>query len=357
MKRRDVIRAAAAVLLGCAGGAPGRDIPVYREYTQPIRFYDDEGELLAFSGAAPDLAARQAMHDAQAQAVMMGQETVLEMAFGTGASMLARPVPIVGKQSPMTDEGGDLRRRKEEANQNWLAKSLSLPSLGQKPDSAAETAMAAGAKDSGWGWLAGEIAGPAGDAARKPEPESPEAPDADPAPEREDSPGLKEEEAGLAPPDTRQNPTLAPPDLRNATAVADMSQTRQALSDLAAGMRPEYAALPASVATAAGGAADDDTRFAINRLNIADPTNAGLASVWGNRDDLTRSGTFSQETFARGGSRATWQGGWSAQSSAGSVLSRIEAPPEPVPVAADPVTTYLETRPRTTSGGYKPAWY
>ena len=49
------MRAALAGWIACAGGAaPGRDIPVYREYTLPISFYDEQGERAVSAALAPD---------------------------------------------------------------------------------------------------------------------------------------------------------------------------------------------------------------------------------------------------------------------------------------------------------------
>ena len=44
MRKCHVMRAALACLLGAAGSAPGREIPVYREYTVPISFAAAPGE-------------------------------------------------------------------------------------------------------------------------------------------------------------------------------------------------------------------------------------------------------------------------------------------------------------------------
>jgi hypothetical protein len=341
------MRAALAVLLGCAAVAPGRDIPVYREYTQPIRFYDEQGALPVSDAAAPDRAALRAIHDSQAQGTMMGNETILEMAFGRGASMMAKPAPIPGKLTPLAAVEDETGRRKEESGQNWLAQSLSLPSLGQKPDSAAATAMATGADDSRWGWLAGEMA-------RQPEEEGTLSEAGNPEQNPETDPEARKAVSSQKPPETAPALPLERQSYRSDSAAAEMSQTRKAMAEFTVGTRPDYAALPTTFAGAPAGAAGDAPRMSVQRWSQAAASNAGPAAVWGNRETQSGPGGDSREAASPG--TRSWQGGWSAQSTAGSVLSRIE-PPAPAPVAEDPITTYMNSRPPTTSGGYKPAWF
>lgn len=342
------MRAALAAMLGCAGGAPGRDIPVYREYTQPIRFYDEQGALLEFGGAAPDLAALRELRESQAQETMMGKETIVELAYGHGASLFAPPAPIPGKLTPLADIGEDTGRRQKESGQNWLAKSLSLPSLGQTPDSAAETAMATGAKESGWGWLAGEMKGPAADG-ESPLPEDAEKLEAEPE-SAESNPASRE--------DSKDANSLLPEGMhsyRGDSPMAEMSQTRKALAEFVAGTRPDYASLPATFSAATAGESIGMNRMPANRLSLDATSNSGPAATGGLWEDRSDRGAASLDLAAP--KSQTWQGGWSAQSSAGSVLSRIETTPEPSTVVEDPITTYMNSRPSTTSGGYKPAWF
>jgi len=165
MKKGDVMRAALVVLLGWAAGAPGRDVPVYREYTQPISFYDDSGERTVFGAGAPDLEAIQLVRDAKAQEGLMGKETVLDLNFGKGGSVFGASAPVAGKMAPQVG-GGEERRRgsKNEPDRNWLAKSLLLPSLGQANSNAAAMAVSAAEGESGWGWLADDLSGQPGEA-------------------------------------------------------------------------------------------------------------------------------------------------------------------------------------------------
>ena len=369
MIKGKAARMVLAILLGCAGGAPGRDIPVYREYTQPIRFYDERGDLRISEGAAPDRAALREMRDTQMQETMMGKETLLESAFGHGTTLFARPAPISGKITPVEGIEEANGRRQRESGQNWLAKSLSLPSLGQSPESAAVTAMAAGAKVSSWGWLAGEMKGTTDGAADLPKTETPALePTADgqrgAALQRRDgrelelnttaSAGLTEVSAQDSP-GTKSDWLGGMHSYRNDSAAAEMSQTRQMISEFSVEARPDYASLPTTFAAASAGESAGMGRWSANRLSLDVASNAGPATLLGIQQDRFGVGAGASEAAPSG--IRSWQGGWSAQSSGSSVLSGIEPPAEPTPVVEDPITTYMNSKPRTSSGGYKPAWF
>ena len=159
------MRAALAGLLGCVLGAPGREIPVYREYTQPISFYGEDGEREEFHAAGLDQSMLRSLKDAQAREGMMGRETLLEMTMVSGDPVFGKSAAPAGMGMPIASGAGEGGRRKKDGDgQNWLAKSLVLPSLGQTPTNAAMTAMSAGGKESSWGWLAGEVAAQGGQA-------------------------------------------------------------------------------------------------------------------------------------------------------------------------------------------------
>ncbi len=363
------MRAAGVLLLGFAGGAPGRDIPVYREYTQPIWFYGEQGEVRTVEADAPDQAARQAVHDAYAQEALMGKETILEMAFGPGASMIARPAPILGKTTPVSGGGDVPRQSSSGSGENWLAKSLSLPSLGQKPESAAATAMDSGAKDSRWGWLAGEMSRSPSGETRLPEtgmPEMDTAPDVRAAtsrqtPVNEPAPTATESAGWNATPiENLQEATPVLPvgmhSYRIDSPAMDLNQTREVLAGFSAGTKPDYASLPTTFSASA------PAEKPINHIGLSVPSlgldsrpSTAPQSLWGARE--TRMGIGADSVKAAPSGVPSWQGGWKSQNAGGSVLSRIETLPAPVTVIEDPITTYIKEKPRTTSGGYKPAWF
>lgn len=141
-------------LLGPALGAGNPDFPVYREYSQPIAIYDASGHLTPAGNVAVDVAAVKQMRDGKAQEALLGRETLWDLTFSDRESVLETPAPLPPMPIARGDDG---RRRKGTADDNWLAQSLSLPSLGQSHSNAAMHAMSSG-KDSAWGWLADEIA-------------------------------------------------------------------------------------------------------------------------------------------------------------------------------------------------------
>ena len=152
MSNLHVMRAALAV--GCAalaGAAAGRDVPVYRECTVPIAFYDEQGERASFGAVAPDLAALRTVKDAQAQAALLGKEAVVELDFVRGGSAFGAAAPVPGKLIPFGAENEPRRSKSSKSDRNWLAKSLALPSLGQTETNAALAALSTDDDESGWG--------------------------------------------------------------------------------------------------------------------------------------------------------------------------------------------------------------
>ena len=96
MRNTDGMRMALAFLLGCAVRAPGRAVPVYREYSVPIAFYDERGEQAPLAAVAPDLAAFRSLRDGRSQEALLGKETLLPMSFQRGSSVFGTPAPLPG---------------------------------------------------------------------------------------------------------------------------------------------------------------------------------------------------------------------------------------------------------------------
>jgi hypothetical protein len=399
MRRGDVMQAVLAGLLGCAARAPGRDIPVYREYSQPIFFYDEQGERTEFAALAPDLAARRAVRDSQAQEAMMGKETLLDLTFGNNESVFGRSASPPAMLAPRAGGGEDGRRRKDASGQNWLAKSLSLPSLGQTSTNAAASAMSAGAKESSWGWLADEVAGQTKDDAILPEdrlsaegydpasaPSSSSSQKDDPYgkdravvladkkkaesgtsssgafPERVENgqkPSDRSTERGeasvrnLAGGDGMASKTMQ--SYRAAPAMAEMSQTRQMLAEFSAGSRPDFAALRASLLSGpadSSGSAGASPSGQPSQSSVSSPEGASLWGSMGSRSAIVSGSMGSSSPGA-----ASWQGNWSAQNAGGGLISRFETAPNPVQEPLIPATKEDTPRPGPSGGGYKPAWF
>jgi hypothetical protein len=401
MKRCDVIPGALACLFGCVACAAGGDIPVYREYSQPILLYDEGGEQVDSSAAAPDQVALRLMRDAQAQEAMMGKETLFDLGFKDRASVLSGQMPPRAMAAPMTG-GQENRRRQDESGRNWLAKSLSLPSLGQTTTNAAASAMSAGAQESDWGWLADAVAeGQPGDPATSPEdpqfedeynpmgpknagrPDGANAYQGDRAAQSEKEKTEKEQATSAAFPE-RDNQGQKPSDRAtergNASArdlqrgdgvasttmqshrtdspVAEMSQTRQMIADLSAGAQPDFASMresllssPSSLESAPQSGTEQSQ---IQRPGMEFPSRSVGTTSWGGFGNSQASGPVPAEISSPGSS---WKGGWSAQNADGSLLSRFGAYSNPMPVSVAPPATRGDLRPGTPSGGYKPGWY
>ena len=389
------MRALLAGLLGSAAGASGRDIPAYREYSQPISFYDDNGERTDFASVAPDVAALRSVRDVQAQEALMGKETLLDMTFGKGESVFAKTGPLPGKLTPPASGRDETRSGSNSSGQNWLSKSLSLPSLGQASTNAAAAAISAGTTESSWGWLADEVVGAPGLPEELPEELSPEetydparaqnkevpgsedlrgpaglAAKANPANAEPGSPGAAaDREAGVQ----AQTPTdrgmarngasdrnvsggneLASATRRNSPAMAEMSQTRQMIAEFSAGARPDFASWREALATPSAempGKAVSAPSGPSSAVTLSGQSGSG---GWGAMDNrpIISSGAGS---YASPGSSA-WQGSWRAQSASESRLSPFEVAPTPIE-AVVPAATPAATRSNPFGGGYKPAWY
>lgn len=389
MRTIVILHAALACGLGSLPGAWAKDIPVYREYTQEIAFYDAEGHLAGYGASAPDVLALQAMRGAKAQEGLMGKETLLEVSFGLGASVFGRESPVSGKLSPPSADAGDGRRRKDEPDRNWLAKSLSLPSLGQTSSNAATSTISTGSEGSGWGWLADELAGSAEGAGVERLPETAMPEETSPlltSPEVRLGLAEKSPDAGGEAAQAEKNlpePTAgdradaalwnspggdraAAPDRAAPPAVAEMSQTRKMIEDISAGARSDFATLRESFGTEASpsGVAARGDRPSDGPSGGWDlAPRASSASRWGaDRGSAVVPSAFgggreavASRTLSPGASSAMeWQGAWKAQSSVSAgIPSRFGASPDPTPPSALPAAV----RPTPSSGGYKPAWY
>ncbi len=380
-------RLAVAGVLGGAAGAPGREIPVFREYSRPIVFYDEAGERIA----APDVSARRALRDAKVQEMYLGRETLLEIAFAPGASIWAESAsgPGLGLGLPPSAGGNEERRRKTNPDRNWLAGSLALPGLGQSSSNAAASAMGLEAAASRWGWLADEVAARDGDARAPPDEISPE--------EDEELPGSVperllrgEETAGTARAALAERSPGAQPDGRSAddrlpgaapktadarrssadVASADgrafqattreegggMPQTRRMLADITGRVRPNWSTLMASTPDAAA---------AVRNLAAPDPAPTSPAG-----DSLITAGKISSSQPASGlagaafglpaGGRATgggWQGGWKAQRAPETLSSSMATYSDQLSEPVPGVTPRENLKPRFSNIGTKPAWY
>ena len=396
------MRAALAGWLGCALGAPGREIPVYREYTQPIFFYDEDGEREEFHAAGLDQSLLRDLKDTQAREGMLGRETLLEMSLVSGGSVFGEGARPVGMGMPIASGAGEGGGRKKDGDsQNWLAKSLVLPSLGQTPTNAAMSAMSAGGKESSWGWLAGEMAaqsgqedpvaemlepeedgsfagmGGRGEDAENPYLAARDATEkADEKQESLDAPGgfpdgggenqkpsVRATDRGVASGRDLQGgdrtASVAMKDYRSTPVRVEMGQTRQLLAEFSAGARPDFAQMRESLGAAAiaGSGGGQSERVAAAPPKALDLSVAGLKSGLGEKAAPATAWSAKGGAAGGGGSSPAWQGGWNAQP--GGAVSRT---PQfgggyaPVPWVA-PVAKPQPVRSVPASGGYKPAWY
>ena len=386
-------------LLGCALGAQGRDIPVYREYTQPILFYDEQGVPQEFHTLGLDMSIRRSLRDARAQDGLLGPETIFDLTLTPGASVFGKQAPVPGKMTPVADGRPERRRTQEESSRNWLAKSLSLPSLGQTPTNAAASVISAGAKESSWGWLADEVAGQSGEVALLPEELQGQAEydsmvASDPAlaegnnpfaTERTTASGEKTKQEAVTAAsfpehadlgqkpseraterneasvrdleggDRTASPTMK--DYRASAPVAEMSQTRKMIAELSAGARLDLSSFQAAAIAAPTDSENRREPTLTGRESPNFSASSGGTTGWGALGN--RPGLDSSSMRAPAPVNASWQGGWRAQNDGpgGLVLSRGENPPISAPVAVTPVEPPGRTRAGPASGGYKPAWF
>lgn len=386
-----VMGAVLACGLGVLPGARARDIPVYREYTQEIAFYDEEGNLAGYGASAPDVLALRALRDAKAQEGMLGKETLLEVSFGSRAALFDSGKPVAGKLSPPPGGGGDGRKRKEEPGRNWLVNSISLPSLGQTPDNAAAPAISADSSPSGWGWLADELTGLPADSKGGRFETGPQGDDLSLRSSIDAPPGFGEKSPDVggesAQAEKNQpNPTAgdrvdantwnapggdraATPDRAAPGAVEEMGQTRRTIGGYSAAAKPDFSALRESFGTGASyaGAAATESKPAVGLptdWNAAFRAGSAFSGTAGGLSPslLGGSGIARPEpagmSAGASGSRS-WQGAWKAQSGLSEgVPSRFGASADPVPAPVVPAASRdVPVRTFPSSGGYKPGWY
>lgn len=391
MDTGKVMRAALAGLLGCAGASAGREIPVYREYSRPIAFYEETGLDAAGGTAAPDRAAQRSLRDAKAQENLMGKETLLEVTFGHGVSVFGRDSAVPGKLAPVAGGGeeSNRRQRKEVASRNWLAQSLALPGLGQATSNAALSAMSAAGGESSWGWLADDLANsPQG----RPEASAPDgaaghplADGMDPAragaldpfaaaqpretdarqewPKDGPTPDPEKEKTGWA-----RAPDGSEPASGRAAAdpgrsapmsfAAEMGRTREMLAEMTASVRPDLPSFRMEMESLASGSAGAAVPPPSGPL-ASDSLSWGAIPLAGDRGGASSFGALPAEASAGGGWGA-WKGAWTAQGagagwSGEGGQSPFQNPTDPKPAERD--TTVRETFKPGASGGYKPAWY
>ncbi len=398
MKTGDLIRLGCVGLLGCVVCAWGQDIPVYREYTRPIFFYDERGERMEFGEAAPDVVALQSMRDAKAQEVLMGKETLMEMSFGVGKSVFDSPAPIRATGGATSSSGdGSGRAQKNSSERNWLVKSLKLPNLGQESGDPAKRAMASGSKDSSWGWLADEVAtqdtvelenGMPGDELFPLTPQELSLAGLNPTTEGMRS-GSKEKEetkennnsssfpdrteVGQKPSDLAAERSLnsarelsggtreasaTMKNYRTSIPVAEMSQTRKMIDEMSAGARGDLASLQASIrdirASDSRGQTEQKAMPSLGTPNLSTRAMEGGGWKASAPRAPTGAGEFGGSTA---GSGSSWQGGWNSQSSGNGSVSRMTPLPDPTPAAVTPASSRATPLPGISSGGYKPGWY
>lgn len=384
----------ASLWLGGVEGASGRDIPVYREYSQPIAFYNDQGEMIG-RGTAPDVHARRALRDTHAQENLLGQETLLDIAFPGGSALQSRTASQLGLPAPVAPGQTESRprTRPDNANRNWLADSLSLPSLGQASSNAAASVMGVAEEESGWGWLAQDVN------ARGEERQT-QADDHDPledldlaAEQMAPSDRLREEhelQRGTGPDDSDftggdkagddagkktgeidsgRKPTAPAPGeagknmLTEAgltrfpagSAAGELSQTRSLLAEISSQVRPTLSSMLLASPEGRPSFPEGGSRSGSSQPNL-------MESVA--RPDVTFSPGFSSNRltaasgFLGGTMRAdTWQGGWKSQTANEIPSSYLTTHYESQSIRIPASQTRGNIKPTVNNGALKPGWY
>lgn len=373
------------VALMAAAAASGRSLPIHRDYSVPVLFYDSGGHLAEGEGREPDRVALQMMRDTRAQEELMGRETLMEMTFGSAASPLRAGVSPPPVSMNVAGDGDGRRRRPETDNRNWLLQSLALPSLGQTSTNAARLVIASDEEDSGWGWLADEIkqradlpgqapvadapqdaggggrAGPYASDASRPRAESPGGaagprsgagpPLADRSAERTES----TERTAWRPDATSPAPPSSP--WRATAGVADFSQTREMLADVVLDVRLDLTSSRMGAESFAGASLSErETAMRPGTESLAPtmgtPTwQSGLSSRPEGRPGATSMGGVD--------ARPSWSGGWNNPASAGPGLAGASPAPSWQPYVPQVVpTSDPRVSPQATPHlGAKPAWY
>jgi hypothetical protein len=397
METHHVICGLLAVVGGwaCVPGTAGREVPIHRDYSQPIQFYDESGAAHMLGEVALDVSAQKQARDRRDQEAWMGQETILEVTFGEGTSVFGRRNTPVG--GPVPGTGGDGGRSKATEDRNWLAGSLPLPTLGQTATNAAEGVLL-NTTASSWGWLAADVAAASLPVEGAQEEEmaavlrevellqsvaslsgdgsgmvsrsgptasggvmgpaaaggggQPTASRMEPAPETGAARPLLS--GAIQRPANRSAPLPT-----SAFPMAEMSQTAKLISDMSSAVRPDLGAWRESLPSApsrpsgAGLTVRPEPEASSTRtapVSFAAPVSAG----WG--------GMNSRETRAIP-VNSSWHGGWNAQQGSGRVSMpafgasspRLGYGDEATPVVPPAVTRESLQMP-FSSGGDQPAW-
>ncbi|MGI6598469.1 MAG: hypothetical protein ACOX3F_01980 [Kiritimatiellia bacterium] len=394
-------------LVGCAFAAGSQGIPVYREYSQPIAIYDESGHLASGGEVAVDVRARKMMRDAKAQEALLGQETLWDMTFSSSESVFGKASPPPMAAAAPAAGGGEGRRRKGGADDNWLAKSLSLPALGQTHSNAAMSVIG-GNKESAWGWLADEVswreesdmtreemmraeaevlnvggaqnvalenmpnpfAGLGSDGAAKGAEEGTTVQRVTAAarPAEGDAAKVSVPPAGVGGAPGPAAPILRP----EATARPELSQTRKAIAEMTGGMKTDFAALRESLvagksAPEGGAGARPDfsavggrelgARSVLSVEPLAGAGGTGLGAIrgptsvpdWGGRSVVGGASTGWKADWSQPGmsvDSGVSRGGWG-----GAPAAAPNPPGRPTPSAITPSRTI------GSGGGYKPVWH
>jgi len=381
------------LLLICAVAGWARDIPVYREYTRPVQFYDDRGrDVTAEEGIGPDQAALQAMRDSKAREAYLGKETLLDMSFESGKSVFARKRrPTAAIPSHGSGSGEKTRRRNPDVSEkNWLAQSLTLPSLGLASSNAAGSARSEESPGSRWGWLADGVSGdptagrslseeglqkewnPSGlpdqGLSGQPNPYASETASSSDFGESDtmrsagafrDEPRAGAESSGTASDRKAASfrewgggaraDSFPRTDYGAPSGIAELSQTRELISEWAVGARQDFSAVATvgargNGASLGGGSASGVSSHA---MDVRTPNRWGGAPSFG----------LSSGSRISSGRSSSWKGGWQANPVGASRPSQFQSLSDPVPNPVVPVSSPGLPPPSTSSGGYKPAWF
>ena len=321
----------------------------------------------------------------------------MELAFSSGASVFGPVAPNLSQPVPAAVERDDNRRRRpNDDNRNWLAGSLSLPSLGQSSSNAAALAMGVAEEDSSWGWLASDVANRAED--RQEDQNSMNSP-AEPDSmtntfgslmgESDDSSIVpddgEEAESGSADfpfgDDTRGGKRAANETGRSRAAVpgsagrnlpadagrsgmrsdspadtlsGQLIQTRSLLSEITAQVRPTLSSLLQKYPGESASLPNSPSDQAVDRPALLDLAKSGITRSIGDGSVKISSPAGLKGLESQGG---LWQGGWKAQIKPESLSSYhttySDSTSVQIPISSPPITP----KPGFSSSAYKPGWY
>lgn len=371
-----------ALLSGFAGRLAAGEIPVYRAYTQPIQMGD--GKQMQQVG--PDREALKNRRDTKAREGLMGKETLVDLGLESGDSVFkeARSVAGMDGMCPTSGRQAAQKKTKSSSEKNWLAGSLTLPSLGQSSSNTAQSAISGGDSDSSWGWLAAEVVRQSGEEVLLPEDLQSEedlvaalsgeirseretgspAQEEWSSSEREDVVGAftERESVGMAnaememsaAPGTRAawgrsaEPALWGQGSGGATEGEIMSRTRELIADWSLSARPDFSSWR------------QDLPSARSAVDVPLTTARDVPSLEAGSWSQVRSGGWGGSLGGRDRSVSDvggWSGGWQVDSASPRTLSSFGTVVDPVPVVTEPRSSSGRSSAIRDSGGYKPAWY